>query len=183
MLKIARDTGSIALAKYSKFRHNAIKRCIFNAKNESDVRQFVLTYLGLDILGNLEMHRTDWVHPELWLEFKYSIDMSDRAVRCRVISQILHYLHYAPIKRQDFELPDSFGIVDKNNIIFFDTEPYLKYILEPRYFDGVRSPSAPHPELERALFADPLIVSTQYSILNDYGLIFDEIQRRGIYPT
>lgn len=181
MIKMGSDQSDEALAQASRLRHHKRKGQIFAANNESDVRQGVLAYLDLDLFGNLEKYRVDYAHDELWLEVKYNGNFEDRASRCRVISQMLHYLHYAPIKRGEVLLPESFGIVDKNHFMLYDTSDFGKYIINLGYFKDIKSPSAPHPELEKALFADPLIETRMYRVLSEYDEIWTELDRRGIY--
>lgn len=183
MLKVASETDKEGLAEHTLFRHESLKRKIYNAENESDVRQSFLALYDLDLVGNLEKYRIDYVSPDLWLEFKYSIDLSDRRVRCRVLSQILHYLHYAPTKRGELILPETFGIVDKTNIILYDTCKFLAYIINPHYFKDIKSPSQSHPDLEKALFSDPIITSDLMHVLSDYDQVWNEFEKRGVYDN
>lgn len=181
MLKVANDCSDEALAKHARYRHAKLKDKLFSAENESDVRQAFLTLYDLDLVGNLEKYRIDWAHPEIWLEMKFSANMGDRAVRSKIIAQILHYLHQAPAKRGEHMLPETFGIVDKSYIMLYDTEAFGKYIINPTYFDGIKSPSSAHPKLERDLFNDPLIQVTPLHVLADYDTVWTELEKRGAY--
>lgn len=181
MIKKSSFTSDYELAKASRNRHRRLFSCLYKSLSESDVRQYFLALYDLDLVGNLERYRIDYVHPEIWLEFKYQIDMTDRAVRCRVIAQILHYIHYAPIKRGEYLLPESFGIVDKSYIMLYYTDDFSKYILNPEYFKDIKSPSAPHPKLERDLFMDTAIQVEPLHVLSDYDKVWDELNLRGAY--
>lgn len=181
MIKQGSDQSDYALAKDSRERHTIMMGQLFRAKSESDVRQCFLNIFGLDRVGNLEMYRIDYVHPEIWLEFKYCADLKDRTVRCRIIAQILHYLHYAPMKRGEYMLPESFGIIDKSCVMFFNTEDFLHYFANVGYFNDIKNPSSSHPDLEKALYADPVVDSRIYYTLREYSAVWDELSRRGAY--
>lgn len=181
MIKLSHDVSDGELASACRRQHEMALYKIFHAENESDVRQFFLRLLGLDLVGNLEKYRIDYVHPEIWLEFKFNANMGDRRCRVKIISQILHYLHYALVKRGEHLLPDSFGIVDKNFIMLYDTADFLGYICNNKYFEDIKSPSAPHPDLERALFADTRIESEMMNVLTEYEDIWIALEKRGAY--
>lgn len=181
MIKVANDTSDAALAAAYRIRHAMLKDKLFSSLNESDVRQAFLALYDLDLVGNLERYRIDYAHPEIWLEMKYNVNLRDRAVRCKIIAQILHYLHYAPVKRNEPMLPESFGIVDKSYIMLYDTADFGKYIINPDYFKGIKSPSASHPDLERALFNDPLIAVKPLHVIADYDKVWTELHTRGAY--
>lgn len=183
MIKIASDCTQESLAKHSKFRHEVLKDRLYRSESESDVRQAFLSLYDLDLVGNLEKYRIDYVHPEVWLEVKYDVNMSDRKVRTRIISQILHYIHQAPAKRGEYLLPDTFGIVDKSYLLLYKTRDFLQYIINPEYFQSIKNPSSPHPELEKRLFSDPNIKTQRFHVLADYEKIWTEFEKRGVYAS
>ena len=181
MLKVAMDCSDESLAKLTRYRHYKLKDKIFHAENESDVRQLFLSLYDLDLVGSLEKYRIDWCHPEIWLEMKFNVDMTDRTIRCRIISQILHYLHLALVKRGEYMLPETFGIVDKSYMMLYNTSEFHKYILDTTYFVDIKSPSSMHPKLERELFRDPIIQVEPLHILADYDKVWTELHKRGAY--
>jgi hypothetical protein len=183
LIKVSSDTPDNLLANASRIRHKVLKDKIYAAENESDVRQAFLALYDLDLVGNLEKYRIDYAHPELWLEMKYDMNWSDINIRARVISQILHYMYYAPYKRSEQFLPDSFGIVDKSFILFYETDKFIKYILDPAYFKGIPNPSSPHPLLESHLIKDPVIKGGKYHILAEYDKVWNELNKRGVFKN
>lgn len=181
MIKVSSDTSDHLLANASRVRHKVLKDKLYSARNESDVRQSFLALYDLDLVGHLEKYRIDYAHPELWLEMKYDMNWMDIPVRCKVIAQILHYMHYAPSKRGEHILPNSFGIVDKSFILFYETLNFTKYVLNPKYFKGIPNPSSPHPLLESELSRDPIIKGGKYHILAEYEKVWSELEKRGVY--
>ena len=181
MLKVASSCTDAMLAAHSRYRHDTLKSKLFNAESESDICQALFSLYDLDLVGNLEKYRVDYTHPEIWLEVKFKINVKDRADKAKVISQMLHYLHYAPTKRGEVLLPNTFGISDNSYITLYDTEAFGNYIINPGYFKDIKSPSAAHPELERALFADPLLKGLQLHVISDYEEVWSEFNKRGAY--
>ena len=175
------DKSDSAIASSARRRHAKLKDQVFTAESESDVRQAVLALYDLDLVGKLEKYRIDYAHPEIWLEFKFKADILDRSTRCKIISQILHYIHQAPIVRGEHLLPETFGIVNKTHIMLYDTEDFGRYIINPNYFSGVKSPSSQHPQLEKDLFSDPIIQSQPLHILADYDEVWAALEERGAY--
>lgn len=181
MLKVARDTSEAALAAAYRIRHKRLKDQIFASESESDVRQGVLSLYDLDLVGNLEKHRIDYVHPELFIEFKHNVDFGNIQTRCKIIAQILHYIHQIPAKRGEYMLPESFAIIDKNYALFYNTIDFAKYIVEPAYFSDINSPSSRHPVLESDLIKDIRVRTKPLHVLADYDLIWNELEKRGAY--
>lgn len=181
MLKVAHDVSDESLAAHARYRHNKLKEKIYAAESECDVRQAFLSLYDLDLVGNLEKYRIDYVHPAIWLEMKYRVDIRDLDTRCRVVAQIIHYLHQAPADRKETKLPKTFGIMDKAFIMLYDTASFGKYFLNPDYFKDAKSPSSPHPDLERDLARDPLIKAKPLHIIAEYDRVWGEFLRRGAY--
>lgn len=181
MIKVSNDTSEAALAAAYLRRHDRLKTQIHSAESESDVRQSSLTLFDLDLVGKLEKHRVDYAHPDILVEFKLDGSFRSLKSRCRVISQMLHYIHYIPHKHGRHMLPDTFVLMDKRHALFYDTKDFYKYILDPRYYNGIKSPSSPHPDLEAALAKDPSVTTTIFNILADYELVWSEFEKRGAY--
>ncbi|CAM0027223.1 hypothetical protein VPHD148_0129 [Vibrio phage D148] len=181
MLKVANYTSEAALAAAYRIRHKRLKDQIFASESESDVRQGVLALYDLDLVGNLEKHRIDYVHPEIFIEFKFNVDFGNLQTRCKIIAQILHYIHQIPTKRGEYMLPESFAIIDKTYALFYDTIDFAKYIIDAKYFDGIGSPSSRHPLLEDELIKDIRVKAKPFHVLADYDLLWDEFEKRGAY--
>lgn len=181
MLKVAHDVSDESLANHARYRHNKLKERIYAAESECDVRQAFLSLYDLDLIGNLEKYRIDYVNTSMWLEMKYRVDIRKLDVRCKVVAQIIHYLHQAPADRGETKLPSTFGIMNKAFIMFYNTADFGKYYLNPEYFKGIKSPSSTHPDLERDLSRDPLLKTAPIHIIAEYDKVWGELQRRGIY--
>ena len=154
-------------------RHDLLKGKIYRASTEADVRQGILALYDLDLLGHLEKHRIDYSHKALWIEMKYYMK-PDLNTKCKVVSQILHYLHVAQ------HLPKSFAIMDKNNAYFFDTSDFVEYIEDETYFKDCQ-PSGLHKKLEMALRLERAIGAKPLHVLADYSDIWEELEKRGVY--
>lgn len=183
MIKMAADTPTSDVAYMAHLRHRKLKDQIYAAESESDVRQAVLALYDLDLVGKLEKQRVDYAHPELFIEFKYKQDLKDRRVLCKILSQMLHYLHFIPYKHSRYEFPENFAIADKSLMFIYSTEDFAKYIIDKDqvYFKDISSPSSPHPILERELFNNPIIAAQGLHVIADYSRIWDELEKRGIY--
>lgn len=181
MLKVASDVSTIELGNHARRRNAIIKDKMFAAENESDLRQYFLTSFDLDLVGNLELYRVDYACTGLWLEVKYRMDIRELPFRCSCIAQMLHYMHKAIADRGEEILPKSFGIVDRKFCMLYNTEDFGKYFLNPDYFSGIKSPSAPHPALESALSRDGNVRARPLHIIANYGEIWDEFNSRGVY--
>lgn len=181
MLKLASDVPTESIVNYVLRRREICKGKMATAENESDLRHHFVTVFDLDINGFLELYRVDYASPSLWLEVKYRLDIRDLNSRCSVISQMLHYIHKAIADRGEEILPKSFGIVDRKYLMLYDTLDFGKYFLNPSYFKDIQSPSAIHPELEKALRTDPIVTSRPLHIVAEYDRIWDEFNNRGVY--
>ena len=157
-------------------RLDLLKGKIYRSSTEADVRQGILALYDLDLLGHLEKHRIDYSHRALWIEMKLHMK-PDLNTKCKVISQILHYLHIAEGR---ITLPRSFAIMDKSNAYFFNTEDFEVHIRDSSYFKD-HSPSGSHPELEKVLRLDRVVGAEPLNILSEYDEIWEELDRRGVY--
>ena len=110
-------------------RHENLKRGSHEAESEADLRQNFLALYDIDHRGKLEKYYVDYVHPELWIEFKLAPHLCEKSSKVKVIAQILHYLHDAIFRRKETSLPESFAIVDRTSIEFYKTDDFVNYII------------------------------------------------------
>lgn len=181
MIKLAAATPRIDIARHAHMRHDQLKRKIHAAESESDVRQSVLALYDLDLIGNLEKNRIDFWSDELLMEMKYDADFLKLNSKCKVLSQLLHYLYNMPTKHSNFNLPENLALVDKNHIVLYRTDDFLPYLFKDEYFREAARPSAEHPLLEKALRLDRNTSGVTYNTIADYPRVWDEFEKRGIY--
>lgn len=181
MIKMAAETPQTDIAYYARRRHDIIKNKIFKSESESDVRHHVLSLYDLDLIGNLEKNRIDFWSDNIIIEFKHNVDLRNMNVRCKVLSQILHYLYLMPTKYGNFNLPDTICLADKTNFIFYDTRDFIKYLFRDTYFTSVTRPSGDHPDLEKILRRDRNVKGSIFHTIADYSSIWSELEKRGVY--